>query len=178
MKPTCVPPQVTVETPSRPAPFHKTLDAPLTRVGRALAGGNLQAISKAVFNHDGLRQQILQKITDAINGEMTELSRKRANPPSLFRRIPTEKLSDFRWNECIAELKSKAPILLQVVSTLVSSNDSRNKGKCGDVHHPGVCMAIAILLKERNREMCGIQMLLSLVLFTSRVQKQVRTGLK
>ncbi len=34
-------------------------------------------------------------------------------------------------------------------------------------------MAIAVLLKERYREMCGIQTMLSLVLFTSRVQKQV-----
>ena len=86
---------------------------------------------------------------------------------------PIEKVSDFRWCDCIAELKLKAPILLEVVSALVSCNDSRNKQKRGDVHNPGICMAIAILLKERNREMCGIQTLVSLVLFTSRVQKQV-----
>ena len=33
-------------------------------------------------------------------------------------------------------------------------------------------MATAIMLKERNREMCGIQTLLSLILFSSHVQKQ------
>ena len=164
---------MTVETPSRSAPFHTQLDASLTQVGRALAGGNLQPIAKAVFTSDGLRKQLLQKFTDALNNEVTELCKKRANPPSLFRRIPIEKVSDFRWCDCIAELKLKAPILLEVVSALVSCNDSRNKQKRGDVHNPGICMAIAILLKERNREMCGIQTLVSLVLFTSRVQKQV-----
>ena len=165
---------MTVETPSRSAPFHTQLDASLTRVGRALAGGNLQAIAKAVFSSDGLREQLLQKFTDALNNEVTELCKKRTNPPSLFRRIPIEKVSDFKWCDCIAELKLKAPILLEVVSALVSCNDNRNKRKRGDAHNPGICMAIAILLKERNREMCGIQTLVSLVLFTSRVQKQVR----
>ena len=165
--------QVIVETPSRLAPFNQKLDASLMRVGRALAGGNLQAITKAVFNHDGLKELAICKVTDAINAEITELCEKSANPPSLFRRIPTEKLSNFRWSECIAELRLKAPMLLEMVSTLVSCNDNWNKGKRGDAHHPGICMAIAMLLKERNREMCGIQTLLSLVLFTSRAQKQV-----
>ena len=174
---TCIPSQVTVETPSRPAPFHTQLDSSLTRVGRALAGGDLQAIAKAVFNSDGLREQLLQRFTDTLNNEVTELCRKRADPPSLLRRIPIEKVPDFKWCDCIAELKSKAPILLQVLSALVSSNDNRNKQKRGDVHHPGVCMAIAILLKERNREMCEIQTLISLVLFTSRVQKQVHMNI-
>ena len=96
--------QVIVETPSRPAPFHKKLDASLMRVGRALAGGNLQAITKAVFNHDGLKELAIHKVTDAINAEITELCKRSANPPSLFRQIPTEKLSNFRWSECIAEL--------------------------------------------------------------------------
>ena len=72
------------------------------------------------------------------------------------------------------ELKVKAPLTLQLVTALVSKNDSRNKQKCGDAHYPGICMAIAIMLKERDREMCGIQTLLSLILFSSRVQKQVK----
>ena len=94
--------QMTVETPSRSASFHTQLDASLTQVGRALAGGNLQAIAKAVFTSDGLRKQFLQKFTDALNNEVTELCKKRANPLSLFRRISIEKVSDFRWCDCIA----------------------------------------------------------------------------
>ena len=51
-------------------------------------------------------------------------------------------------------------------------NDHRNNNKKGTHHIPGVCMAIAILL-ERNREMCGIQSLLPLILFQSHAQKRV-----
>lgn len=34
-------------------------------------------------------------------------------------------------------------------------------------------MAAATLLKERNREMCGVQTMVSLVMFNSHVQKKV-----
>ena len=115
---TCAPPQITVETPSRPAPFHTELDDSLTRVGRALAGSNLQSIAKAAFNNDGLRQQLVQTFTEALNAEIIELCRKSANPPSLFRQISVEKLSKFQRFDCIAELESKAPVLLQVLSAL------------------------------------------------------------
>ena len=66
-----------------------------------------------------------------------------------------------------------APILLRVLSKIVDKNNHHNQLKQGERHQAGVCMAAALLLKERNREMGGIQRLLSLVLFTSRVQKQV-----
>ena len=83
--------------------------------------------------------------------------------------VADESLPQLSWCDCIAELKVKAPVILQLVSTLVSKNDNRNQQKRGDAH----CMLMAILLKERNREMCGVQTLLSLILFSSCVQKQV-----
>ena len=95
----------------------------------------------------------------------------------MFRRLSTNAMCTFDWQKCVEELKLKAPILLDIVLTLVSKNDGRNKHKSGTAHFPGVCTAIAVILKERNREMCSIQMLLSLVLFMSRVQKQVRNCL-
>ena len=116
-----------MDTPSRPAPFQAKLGASLTRVGRALAGGDLQTIAKAVvFSTDGLRQQLLENFTVTLNTEITELCRKTVNPPSLFCHIPLEKLSDFKWCDCVAELKTKAHFLLQVVSSLVSCNDTRH----------------------------------------------------
>jgi len=163
---------VAVETASRPS-FHAELNPSLSQIGRALAGGNLAAISRAIFACESLRDVILQKVTSIIDAELMHLCKRNANPPSLFRRVPIDALPEFRWCNCIAELKLKVPTLLQLVSALVSKNDSRNKQKHGEVHHPGICMAIAVMLKERNREMCGIQTLLSVILFSSRVQKQV-----
>ena len=161
-----------MDTPSRPT-FHAKLDPSLSRIGRALVGGNLVSLSKAVCACKGLWDAVLQKLTTTLDAELIQLCKRNTNPPSLFRRMTIDRLPQFKWSDCIAELQAKAPITLQLVTALVSANDSRNKQKCRDAHFPGICMIIATLLKERNREMCGIQTLLSLILFSSRVQKQV-----
>jgi len=72
----------------------------------------------------------------------------------------------------IYDLSLKAPTLLHVLSSIVSYSDHRNK-KANSAHHPGLCMTVVILLKERNREVCGVQSLLSLLLYSSHVDKQV-----
>ncbi len=46
--------------------------------------------------------------------------------------------------------------------------------KVGEAHFPGICSAAAILLKERNREMCGLQSLVSLLMYSCHAEKQVK----
>ncbi len=94
-------------------------------------------------------------------------------PESLFRHVSFQPSPVFSWKQCIAELQSKCPTLYQLLREIVSQSDQRNRFKRGDQHFPGMCVAIAILLKERNRHMTGIQTLLSMILYYSRVQKKV-----
>ena len=117
---------------------------------------------------------MVQKVIATLDAELVQLCKRNMNPPSLFRRVPIDTLPEFRWCDCIAELYLKAPLLLQLITSLVSKNDGRNKQKCGDTHYPGICMAISIMLNERNREMFRIQILLSLILFSLRVQKSCK----
>ena len=93
--------------------------------------------------------------------------------PTCFRKTPSEELHDFKWSTYISEMKAKSPVLLKLFRMIVSHSDSRNDHKQGNRHNPGICMAISVLLKERNREMIGLQTYISLLLFTSHVQKQV-----
>ena len=65
----------------------------------------------------------------------------------------------------VYELQAKAPTLLRVLSTIGAHNDHRNQKKCGSM--------ASVVLKERNREMCGLQSIMSLLLFASRVDKVV-----
>lgn len=106
-----------------------------------------------------------------INDECLELCKK--SPPSMFRKIHISELHKFQWQSLIDKLQIRAPILLKVFQVITSHSDSRNELKFGNVHFPAICMAIGILLKERNRQMCGVQKMLSLLLFKSGVQKQV-----
>ena len=92
---------------------------------------------------------------------------------SVFRKLTIEQAETFSWSECVAELNSKAPILCSLFSHIVSCTDHRNSKKKAEIHYPGICTAVAVLLKERNRYMCGVQTFISLVLFSSRVNKKV-----
>ena len=130
-------------------------------------------MARAVFAHSTLREQVLLKVLDLIDSECAALCRKAGtDDQSPFRRLPLEKLEEFKWDTYIQELQCRGPFLLRLFSTLVKHNDHRNKTKKGLAHTPGICMSIAALLKERNREMTGVQTYVSLVLF-NHVQKHV-----
>lgn len=70
-------------------------------------------------------------------------------------------------------MERKSPILLRLLRRIVSHSDHRNEQKRADHHNPGISMSAAVLLKERNREIVGVQTHISLALFTSRVHKDV-----
>ena len=138
-----------------------------------LVGGHLPSIVKTVFANDDLRQLLLTKFLELINQECNELCRKNPASVSLFRRVPVDKLSEFSWDALVNEFQYKAPTIYQIFTTVVSHNDHRNATKKGAQHNPSICMAAATLLKERNREMCGVQSVVSIALYMSQVQKKV-----
>ena len=82
-------------------------------------------------------------------------------------------LKAFSWNEFVTPLKGLAPILLKLLQVVASSNDHRNNLKKGDAHNPGICMAVAVLLKERCMHVSGLQSVVSLLLYMSSANKVV-----
>ena len=123
------------------------------KLGRGLAGGHKQSIAKAVMGHQQLRKAVTLLLLDQIDYECSKLCQRSSDPPSLFHKVPVTETSDFQWDRFLDELRSKAPTLLQVLSTITSHNDHCNEHKCGRAHNPGICMAAAIVLKERNRHL-------------------------
>ena len=77
-------------------------------------------------------------------------------PSSPFRKVAVDKFPMFQWKSLIEHLLSTAPTLFRLLSTISSHSDHRNKKKVDSAHYPGICMTAAVLLKERNREMCGV----------------------
>ena len=162
-----------MHTPSHTSPLTSTLSPDLQKIGRVLKGGHIPSIAKAVFAHQELKKSIITKLLDIITAECSTVCRKNPTNPSPFRQIGIDHLGEFTLEEFIQELKTYAPTLFQVASVITSHNDHKNQSKKGSKHHPGIYMALAVLLKERNREMCGLQTIISLTLFNSRVQKKV-----
>ena len=116
---------------------------------------------------------MFQLYLDRVELECSNLCQRSTDSFSPFRKIPVGKLTDFQWKSFTKDLSVKAPILLRLISSIVAHSDYRNKRKVGSAHDPGICMALAVLLKERNREMCGVQSLVSVLLYNSHVDKQV-----
>ncbi len=69
-------------------------------------------------------------------------------PVSVFRKVTSVRLETFSWDWFIKELKTVCPILFQILETVVTYSDHRNSRRKGAAHHPGMCLAAAILFKE------------------------------
>ena len=123
------------------------------------------------MNNDSIREAIVKQVLQRVNAECISLCRK--TNMSQFRTIHSEKFVDFKWYNMVADLKKNAPLLFTLLDSITSRNDHRNTVKVGRVHYPGICSAAAILLKERNREMTGLQSLVSLILYSCHAEKQV-----
>ncbi len=106
-----------------------------------------------------------------LDDECSTLCRNSGEPVSLFHRVPIDNVEALSWKQAVSELQRKSPILLKLIQTIVGHSDYRNLHKRGESHYPGMCMATAILLKERNTRMCGIQSFLSLV-YTVQLQSK------
>ena len=164
-----------MNTPSRPQPFTTNLGESYVHIGRALAGGHPETIAKSVLAHIEIRTVLVNKMVEMMDGECLASCRMpkdtEETPP--FRKMTFDQLNEFKWEMLISELQTRALLLLKLLSTIVSHSDKRNQHKQGTVHCPAICMAVATILKERNKNMVGLQTLVSLLLFKSLVQKQV-----
>ena len=132
----------------------------------------MPSVADAIIEESDLCEMVFERIADKINSEcfcVCQLTK----PLSPFRKIDASECSSFQWKVLVEELSQKAPTLLKILSSIITSKDKRKKAAVTSTHHPSLCMAAAILLKERNREMCGLQSIISLLLYSSHVDKQV-----
>ena len=120
---------------------------------------------------DAVREEVITLFLDAIDRECVALCQKLS--VSRFRLIPVEELQQFKWTYLVEELQSRSPLLLRLLTATVGRSDNRNQSKAGAAHNPGICAAVAVILKERNREMCGLQSEVSLLMFSCHCEKKV-----
>ena len=131
----------------------------------------MKAIVNTMLLYPELREQVIDRVLTIIDDECSVLC-SRAQPTP-FRSCQVSELSSFTWDQYIQEMERKSPTLLRLLKKVACHSDHRNEQKKADRHIPGICMCVAVLLKERNREIVGVQTHISLALFTSRVHKDV-----
>ena len=154
--------------------YHKEPLQPLLvklKLAQLLIGGNIPSICVAVLGIRALKQAIFSSFVKEITQECGALCQRMDQTP--FRSIPVTGLADITWGAFTDQLKSRAPKLFQLLTSVVSVNNHRNISKVGASHHPGICAAVAVLLKERSREMCGLQSIVSVLMYSCNCEKQV-----
>ena len=124
--------------------------------------------TELILNHPELKEAILNKVYELIDDECSTVCSTKEK--SLFRHFNDS--TEFEWKDYVCEIKAKAPTLYSIMSKIVSHCDKRNS-RTIEYHYPGICTAMAVLLKDRNKNMVGLQTVISLLLFSSNVQKQV-----
>ena len=165
--------QVTLSSSSQVAPVTKILSGVEGIVARCLVEEHASSTAAAILKIKPVQEVIFSTFLKTSNEECSTLCQKSPDDPSQFRTIPVTDLATFKWRPLIDELEVKAPTLLEILTSIVVFSDHRNKTKAGSNHHPSICAAVGVLLKERNCEMCGPQSIVSLLMFFCHCEKQV-----
>ena len=160
---------MTLSTPSRT--LQKDVGDAEAEVTRSLLSGNTASIANGILAMEEVREAVFTHFLDAIDHECTILCRRLA--PTHFRTVPVEGIQQFNWQPLVNDLECCSPLLFSTLTRIAGHSDRRNKGKLGPAHFPGICTAAAVILKERNREMCGLQSVVSLLMYSCHCEKQV-----
>lgn len=83
-------------------------------------------------------------------------------------------ITSFKFGEFVDnDLKERATLLYQILRTVVSADSNRNTTKNMEKKKLAMAMAAGILLKARNKDMCLIQVVTSLILHNGGLSKMV-----
>ena len=163
--------QTTISTPSGTTLLQKSIQHAETKLVGAIVRQHTPSIANAVMDLPGIRDELWTFFMDLIVSEFQVLCSK--EPSSLFRQMPVKEIDQFQWEPLVKELQSKAPLLLKLLYAVVVRQDRRCRVKPQTVHYPAIVTATAILLKERNREMGGVQSIVSCLMYACHSEKQV-----
>ena len=92
----------------------------MSQLGRALAGGHVPSIAKAIVCNDSLKQAVFLELMDQVDNECSQLCQI-SRETSLFCKVPVNQLEEFNWDGFIEELRNK------LILTVTMHNDHRNQ---------------------------------------------------
>ena len=146
-------------------PLRKTLPPSLRKLGLALVRGNWKTIASAVMRSLEIRSCVIEMVMMELQYEASHLCEK-AKFRSLLRNSTPSDVIEFKWSDLINEWKREAPLLSSFLFAIAGTQRTRNVRKATTIERrfPAMCMAGAILLKERNQEMAALQHLVGIIL--------------
>ena len=139
---------------NKPKYWHLTRS--LKKLGRIVGRGNRTSIARTVCADPVLREAVVSQLGACMKKELNYLCSHKLS--SVHRRTDLNALKSFDWKHARAELITHAPTFHQVISgCLPTSGDELRQNAV-------IVLVSAILLKARNRSMCAVQTMISLLL--------------
>ena len=97
-------------SPSMGAVATKCVSPEFHKLGRALAGGNVRTIGRAVFSHNSLREAVVTRLCSIADEECSCLCSMNTGSVCMFRSITLEQADRFEWSDLIHEQSQSNPI--------------------------------------------------------------------
>ena len=129
--------------------------------------------SRVVLRSTPLRRNTINNVSGILKNEAHQLCTTK-HGSSILRNTSSKDLTSFTWKQVVHEQKLCAPVLYKFLKAVVV-----RKGKC--VAKPrikkkgasSVGIAASVLLKCRNKFLCQIQSVISVLLYAGHCSKQV-----
>ena len=155
-----IPVSLKVQWPSETR--ERVLNKDLESLGKMLVRGTYKQIARASWQNPKIRKELQILALKDIDKECHELcSRKR---PSCLRSPSKEQLHSFSFEKLNNELEKRAPFMRAILHIACVNN--RNACR-QDEWMPTICMAAAVLLRNRSSRLNAVQLLLSIFLYHS-----------
>ena len=139
---------------------NKILPKEYEALGKALAHGPAQRITKAIFKCIDLKKLVVEKVLRLVGCEASHLCSTKT--PSLLRQTGKADMVNFSFESLCEEWKTKAPIFYAFLMTVANSKDA--------TWLPSVAVAGATLLKQRNTRMNAVAATLGIMMKTRSIE--------
>ena len=147
--------------------------SPYKRIVKSLRYPRPGYTARKCIQVPALKKATLQEVLKVIKLESTALAKRRPKP--LMLRVQSLKqLTTFKWSDLTTYLKQKAPTLLSIIEAAAKSPYKPSQLKKHTPLSIAVGMAACILLKQRCKHLCLLQVIISILLYAGLASKKVR----
>ena len=134
-------------------------------MAKALARGSYKKLVNQCFKDAEIREWIIKKMGYILKKELKNMCSEKVN--SVLKSNLVHTLKNFKWTDLLSELSTHAPVLSNILHSCTKTRCTKGN----KLATMGVCASI--LLKHRNKSMCLVQKIISVILQAGHSGKQV-----
>ena len=149
--------------------------SPYKRIVKSLRYPRPVYTARKCIEVPALKKATLNEVLKVIKLESTALAKCQPKP-SMLRVRSLKQLTTFKWSDLMTHLKQRAPTLLSIIEAAAKSPYRPSQLKKHTPLSSAVGMAACILLKQRCKHLCLLQVIISILLYAGHASKKGRNS--